>query len=80
MHNHNDDLTTLKWSDLYIIFQNYFFLVDFHHRTYNKLENCKKHWASFGYTDKINCIAQKLISIIDDELLDWFISGVHPSI
>ena len=32
------------------------------------------------YIDKMKCIAQKLPKIMDDELLDQFFRGLHPSI
>ena len=33
-----------------------------------------------GYIDKMKCIIQKLPNIMDDELLEQFFRGLHPSI
>ena len=54
--------------------------MDFHKIAYHKSAYCKKHGQVTGYINKLKCTTQKLPNITDDELVDQFVKGLHPSI
>ena len=50
------------------------------HRARDEFANCKQTGIGSGYINTMKFIIHKLPNIMDDEFLDQFVRGLHPSI